>query len=426
MTEEDRTAMPGSPSYLLGVDIGRTRCAAAVRRRAGTGFGPVEVVALDGSARWLPSAIFLGAQGEVLVGAAAERAGAEQPERIARAVLDRVGDDVPVLVAGELYPAENLVAAIAGWVVDVVAEAEGGPPSRLAVTHPPEWGSYRQALLYDALTEAGLPGVTLLPTVTAAAEAHHAETPVPAGSPLVVSLLGGHRADHALLVRNPVAFDVVAHGVTPRAGAAVDDALYRHVVLSATPPAAITGSTDLETTAVLAPQPDPALLVAFRAACATAKERLSAATEVRVPVPHLRTDVTVTRAAFAELAAPVLLPALAATRAMLGKAPTAVVAGGTAKIPLVAALAPGPVLDDPATAAARGAALALAPHAPELPSAVRKPVPDPESEPALFPVLDSTVDGIDVSEEPPPRPPVEVVPLEPPARGFRFGRRGAR
>ncbi|SER46022.1 Hsp70 family protein [Actinokineospora terrae] len=420
--------MPGSPPYVLGVDIGRTRCAAAVRRRVGAGFGPVEVVALDGSARWLPSAIFLGPQGEVLVGAAAERAGVEQPDRIARAVLDRVGDDVPVLVAGELYPAENLVAALVGWVVDVVADAEGGPPSRLAVTHPPEWGSYRRGLLADALADAGLPGVVLLPTVTAAAEAHHAETPVPAGTPLVVSLLGGHRADHALLVRNPVAFDVVAHGVTPRAGAAVDDALYRHVVTSATPPAAITGGTDLETTAVLTRQPDPALLTAFRAACATAKERLSAATEVRVPVPHLRTDVTVTRAELVDLAAPVLLPALAATRAMLGQAPTAVVAGGTAKIPLVASLAPGPVLDDPATAAARGAALALAPVAPlpELPAAAVKPLPDPESEPALFPVLDSTVDGLDVTDDPPPRPPIEVIPLEPPPRRFRLGRRGDR
>ncbi|GAA2962507.1 Hsp70 family protein [Actinokineospora diospyrosa] len=418
------------PSYLLGVDVGRTRCAAAVRRRVGAGFDQPDVVALEGSARWLSSAIFLGAQGDLLVGAAAELAAARQPERFARALLDRVGDDVPVLLAGELYPAENLVAALVGWVVDVVAEAEGGAPERIAVTHPPEWGTYRRGLLHDALADAGLPGVVLLPTVVAAAEAHHAEVPVETGTPLVVTLLGGHRADHALLMRNPIAFDVVAHHVTPRAGAAVDDALYRHVVAAvAPPPPSIAGSSDLETTAVLPAQPDCALLSAFRTACATAKERLSSAAEVRVPVPHLRTDVTITRAVFTELAAPVLLPALATTRALLGGAPTAVIAGGTAKIPLVAHLAPGPVLDDPAAAAARGAVLALAPIArPALPPTA---VPDPESAPSLMPVLRSDVDGLegvagDVVEEPPPRPPVEVVALEPPPRRFALARRGAR
>ncbi|MBM7769890.1 molecular chaperone DnaK (HSP70) [Actinokineospora baliensis] len=416
------------PSYLLGVDVGRTRCAAAVRRRAGSGYGAADVVALEGSARWLSSAIFLGAQGDLLAGAAAEQAGARQPECFARALLDRVGDDVPVLLAGQLYPAENLVAALVGWVVDVVAEAEGGSPERIAVTHPPEWGTYRRGLLRDALADAGLPGVVLLPTVVAAAEAHHADVPVGTGSPLVVTLLGGHRADHALLMRNPVAFDVVAHHVTPRAGAAVDDALYRHVVAAVAPPASIAGSADLETTAVLPAQTDHVPHTALRTACGTAKERLSSAAEVRVPVPHLRTDVTVSRAEFTELAAPVLLPALAATRALLGTATTAVIAGGTAKIPLVAHLAPGPVLDDPATAAARGAVLALAPlPRPALPATT---VPDPESAPSLMPVLASDMDGsgdvVAVVEQPPPRPPVEVVALEPPPRRFALARRGTR
>ncbi|WP_026426034.1 Hsp70 family protein [Actinokineospora inagensis] len=402
-------------SYVLGVDIGRTRCAAAVRRRDADGHHPVDVVALDGPARWLPTALFLGESGEVLVGTAAERAGGQHPDRLARGVLDRVGDDVPVLLGGELYPAENLVAAVVGWVVDVAGDAEGEAPERIAVTHPPEWGAYRRGLLHEALAAAGLPGVTLLPTVTAAAEAHQADNPLRPGSALAVTLLGGHRAEHALLRRNQSAFEVVAHHVTSQAGAALDDALHRHVIDKLGPPDDTAVIIDGPHGPVSRPNmPAPGLLSAFRLACASAKERLSVATEVRIPVPHLRADLTVTRHDFTELAAPVLLPALSTTRAFLAQASVGVIAGGTARIPFVAEVAP--VLDDPATAAARGAALALAPI-PVLPRQIaRSTVDGAPSDPRLTPARRSTVDLMD---EPPPRPPVEVEPLEPPPSRFR-------
>ncbi|PPK64046.1 Hsp70 family protein [Actinokineospora auranticolor] len=411
--------------YVLGVDVGRTRGAAAVCRRAPGGRGPAEVVALDAGARWVPAVIGLAPDGAVLVGRAADKLAASRPDLVARAVVDRVGDDTAILLGGDLYPAETLLAALVTWIVDVVAEAEGGPPERLAVTHPPEWGNLRRGLLRDALRDAGFPGAVLIPTVVAAAEAHHAVARLAAGEELVVALFGGHLVEHAVLRRTPAAFDLVAHHVTPDAGAAVDDVLARHVLA-----AAEHAERHDHTVPDLAAAAGPALL---RTACATAKERLSTATEVRVPVPHLRTDVTVTRARFDELVHPLLVPAITATRTLLARAPaeaTAVLAGGTARIPLVAALADSPVLDDPATAPARGAALAVSPREPAEPPRLGPAGPlvrDPESAPGLVPVdqagpTPAPMSTMDVSDEPPPRPPVRITPLRPP-RG-RFARQG--
>ncbi|WP_018686443.1 Hsp70 family protein [Actinokineospora enzanensis] len=410
--------------YVLGVDIGRTRGVAAVRRRLpGGGFDAPEIGRLDGGTRWVSSVLVLAGDGEVLVGQAAERAAAEHPDRVARSVVDRVGDDTAVLLGGELYPAENLLAALVAWIVDTVADAEGEQPERLALTHPPDWGPYRRGLLHDALTAAGLPGVVLVPTVVAAAEAYQDTAPLAAGSTIVVTLLGGHRVEHAVLRRTQNAFELVGQHVTTDAGAALDDALARYVLAHVAAHPGPTDHTvpDIRATRSMAP---------FRAACVTAKERLSVATEVRVPVPHLGTDVAVTRARFDELAHPLLAPAITATRALLARAPAdtvAVLAGGTARVPLVAALSDCAVLDDPGGAAARGAALAISPR-PELRrigSGNAVAVPDPESDPHLprVPVLPAALSTVDVPDEPPPRPPVHVTPPRQPSGRFPRPRR---
>ncbi|GLZ36415.1 Hsp70 family protein [Actinokineospora sp. NBRC 105648] len=378
-------------SYVLGVDVGRSRGAAAVRRRAAGGYGAPEVVPLDGGARWTPAVLFVAGDGEVLVGPAAERLAADQPDRVARAVADRVGDDTAVLLGGELYPAETLFAAVVAWVVDLVAEREGGEPDRLAVTHPPEWGSYRRALLREALRAAGLPGALLIPTVVAAAEARHEREPVRAGSAVVVSLVGGLRVEHAVLRRTPTAFDLVTHHAPDvDAGAVLDDLLADHVLAAAPPPDPDLTLPDVLT--ALPSTPTTAAMATFRTACTAAKERLSVAAEVRVPVPHLRTDVTVTRAEFAELAHPVLGPTATAIRALLARTPpdtTVVLAGGTARVPLLATLTDCLVDDDPATAPARGAALAAAPpHRARNDFATRgdpRPHPASQSSPGFHP-----------------------------------------
>ncbi|GGS26521.1 hypothetical protein [Actinokineospora fastidiosa] len=196
--------------YVLGVDVGRTRGAAAVCRRDGA---PVVV-----DADVLP--LLAVADGEVVTGAAAL---ALPVGSVAADLLDHVGDDVPVLLDGVAYTAHDLLATLIAAIADRVVDGEGAPPDRVAVTHPPEWGTYRRGLFRDALAAAGYPGALLLPTVVAAAEAEHFRSPLSPGQSLGVALLGGRRVEYALLHRGPTAFDLAGHTVLPdTAGADLD------------------------------------------------------------------------------------------------------------------------------------------------------------------------------------------------------------
>ena len=48
----------------------------------------------------MPSVLFLKPDGEFLVGEAAERRGVTEPDRLAREFKRRIGDHVPIMVAG--------------------------------------------------------------------------------------------------------------------------------------------------------------------------------------------------------------------------------------------------------------------------------------------------------------------------------------
>jgi molecular chaperone DnaK (HSP70) len=371
--------------YVVGIDIGSTRVAAAICRRAGASWAEPQVVCLA------DSVLHVAADTTVRIGLDSAGVTAE-PHRVAHGFLRRVGDDVPFLLGDELYTPEALAAATAGWVVDQVADVEGEEPERIALTHPPDWGPYRRGLLHGALHEAGMPGALLLPSPVAAAESHLVRERVETGTIMAVCRLGAEHVDTAVLRRGPAAFEVVAFGepVEPFAGAAIDDVLAEHV------------GAEVE-----------------RAVLVRAKEMLSTAPEVTIP---LAGDlVRITRAEFDRLIRPLLAASLAPLR-RYEPVPTVLLAGGTARIPLAAELAAEAqdcrvVVDpDPGTAVCRGAALAARPPAPAPPesTALVPRVPG-------LPELDA--DEVYDAEPAPPRPPVVLTPLEPPKRRFVKGGR---
>ncbi|HET6501641.1 MAG TPA: Hsp70 family protein [Amycolatopsis sp.] len=372
--------------YVLGVDIGSTRIAAAICRRARGGWTEPEVLRLT------ESVLYVADDATVHVGL--DDVGTPvEADRVARGFLRRIGDEVPFLLGDELYTPEALTAAAAGWVTDLVAEAEGAEPERIALTHPPGWGPYRRGLLLDALHEAGLPGALLLPSPVAAAESLVIRERVEVGSMMSVCRLGGEYVDTAVLRRNPATFEMIAHGAPPgpQAGAAIDDLLAEHVG----------GEAD-------------------RSRCVRAKEMLSMAPDVTIPTPSELARIS--RVEFERLIRPLLTASLAPLR-RYDSVSTVLLAGGTARIPLVAQLAAESfdgrvVVDpDPGTAVCRGAALAARPPAEALPesTALVPRVPN-------LPEIDA--DEVYDLEPAPPRPPVVLTPLELPKRRFvRGGRR---
>ncbi|WP_116046909.1 Hsp70 family protein [Amycolatopsis palatopharyngis] len=398
--------------YVLGIDVGGSRTTAAVSRYTGDTWAEAQPLTLDGD-RFVESVLYLSPDG-VLAGRDARRAGAHDPSRMASGFLRRIGDDVPYVLGDVYYGAETLTAALAGWVADRAAEQESGEATRVAVTHPPDWGGYRRALLHDALDAAGLPGALLLPAPVAAAEDHRARAELAAGAVLAVCRVGGEQVETTALRRTQAGFELLGQSAAtdPLGGARLDDLLTEHVLDRLGEPA-----------------PDSATLAELRLACVAAKERLSSVAEVTVPAPFAPVGgILLHRTDFERLIRPtveMIVAQLTGTVANVQAGPPAVaiLTGGGARVPLVTELlqdaldCPVAVEADPAHALCRGAAVAARPP-------VRGRVLDEQPLPSTSLVTQSRelslAEEDDELGEPPPRPPVEITPLQPPRQ--RFGR----
>src|SRR4051794_17961509 len=134
--------------YELGVDLGTTFTAAAVRE----GDEPV-MVGLGNRALQVPSVLFRTDTG-FLVGEAAERRGSVEPRRLVREFKRRLGDPVPILVDGAPFSPEMLSGTLLRWVVDAVTRRQGEPPAGLVLTHPASWGQYKLDVLREVVTLA--------------------------------------------------------------------------------------------------------------------------------------------------------------------------------------------------------------------------------------------------------------------------------
>lgn len=426
----------------MGIDLGDTCIRAAVARAGEHSEAAAHVVRLDADGGppqpehdgSISTALHLGPDGSVLVGRAAEAMVERDPRRVTRGFVSRVGDVVPVVLPEGPYPAEILVATVVGWVADEVAAVEGTGPERIAVTHPPHWGTHRCGALHAALEDAGLPGVLLIPSAVAAAHAYAQCEHVGADAVLGFGRIGRAHFDAALLRATTSGFDLLsAAGRSPsQPGMRIDDLLLRHAL----------GKAGHE-------KPESAdlpgrVLARLRAECEHAKRRLSVERQAVLPVPGPGRGETIQvelgRAEFERLAKPVLRTMLDALRHTVGAVGTAdpaavLVSGGTARIPLVRELG-GTLLgdkivvdDDHSSTLCRGAALAArggsapmdrpagnADSAPEGTSTALVGYGRREQAVAAY-------DGDPIGPAP-DRPPIEVTTLDPPKRKpkLRFGR----
>ena len=403
--------------YRLGVDLGTTWTAAAVTRPG----GGVEVVGLGNRAAVVPSLVLVKADGEVLVGEAAARRGAMEPERLAREFKRRLGDPTPVLVGGSPWSADGLTGLLLRRVVDQVAALEGGPPDALAVAHPANWGEFKQDLLRQAVARADLAvpadRVVLVSEPEAAAAHYAAQQRVAPGSVVAVYDLGGGTFDVAVLRKTATGWEILGEpqGVERLGGIDFDAAVFGHVVAAL--------GLDVDRYPAVA-------LARLRADCVEAKELLSSDTAVTVPatVDGRHREVRLTRSEFEAMVRGPLSATTTALRQALRSADVApdavdavLLVGGSSRIPLVGQLVSHelarPIAIDahPKHAVALGTALHAPtpapprpapppPPPPVVPASVPAPaVPPAPSSPASVPAMSAHVQ--------PPRPPPAVQPL---------------
>jgi len=353
-------------SYFLGVDLGTTYTAAAIRRDDRT-----EISALSDRSPAVPSVLLLDDDGTIHVGDAANRRAIARPDRVAREFKRRFGDPAPLIVGGTPYGADLLTARLLRWVVDLVSQREGRPPEGMAVTHPANWGSYKLELLRQAVHHADLDRVTECLTITepqAAATWYASHERVEPGTAVAVYDLGGGTFDAAVLRRTADGFELLGspEGIERLGGIDFDAAVFGHVV------GTLGDAWDR------LDEDDAAVQVAvagLRRECVEAKEALSADTQASIPVvlPGIHTDVRLTRSEFEEMIRPPLVETVGALRRALRSAKLepeqvdkVLLVGGSSRIPLVAEVVGAalgrPIAVDahPKNAVALGAALAAA------------------------------------------------------------------
>lgn len=354
--------------YLLGIDVGTTRTAAAVIHA-----GTVEMVTLGDHSVDIPSVVYVAPDGGLLFGEAAERRALTEPDRVAREFKRRIGDPTPIPLGEQSFAPEQLSALLAEHVVDVVARTEGGAPDRIAVTHPASWGMHKCDLFAAALAERGLT-VTFLTEPQAAALHYATNERVEPGATVAVYDLGGGTFD-AAVVRKEAAgggFTLLGRpeGVEQLGGADFDQAVVDHVRDAV--PAAFEGLDETDPNALSA-------MARLRRDCREAKEALSADTEVSIPVwlGEVRTTVRLHRSDFEERIRPRLEESVEALQRAIASAGLAasgpsvvLLVGGSSRVPLVAELVstglgrPVQVDADPKNTIAKSAVVALGPPDP--------------------------------------------------------------
>jgi molecular chaperone DnaK len=320
-------------AYVLGIDVGTTFSAAAVNRG-----GRIEAVSLGSVAQAIPSVVAVRTSGEeVLVGEPAETRALSEPDRSAKQFKRRVGDDVPIVLGGVPYGAEALTAYVIRFIVDLVTEREGGPPTSVVLTYPANWSAFKREILAEAARLAGLRHADLLAEPQAAAIAYAARERVADGAVLAVYDFGGGTFDVALLRRTGDGFELLGQpgGMDRLGGIDFDQAVFAHADVSVD--GAASRAAD-----------DPSAhraLARLRADCVTAKQQLSTDTDAIIPVmlPAVQTEVRITRDEFEAMIEPrvretieVLERTVADAGLQLDEVGSVLLVGGSSHIPLVA------------------------------------------------------------------------------------------
>ena len=375
--------------YALGIDVGTTFTAAAVWRDE-----RVEVVALEAHRVTVPTVIAVEGD-ELRYGSGAISRGITNPDSAAREFKRRLGDSVPIFLAGAPYSADRLVALFARWVYDTVVAQTGETPTSVAVTHPANWTEFQRHLLSTALEQAGVPSAALIPEPQAATIDFGSVAHMEPGQLVLVYDLGGGTFDVAILQRDAEGFTSVGvpAGVERLGGIDFDEAVFEHVL----------GYVPQEVIEQARNDPTGRLgLAQLRARCVEAKESLSSDVSVDIPVllPGLSSTVRLTRQELEDMVRPMLRQTVELAQQALDRAQVSseqlsavLLVGGSSRIPLVSELvgstlgAPVRVDAHPKLVVARGAARWAATQ----PANTATPAPSRRARP-VAPIMDDDDD----------------------------------
>jgi molecular chaperone DnaK (HSP70) len=270
--------------YSLGVDLGTTFVAAAIASATS-----VEMFTLGDRSVVTPATVYLREDGTLVTGEAAGLRAVSSPDRVSREFKRRLGNPTPVMLGGQPHTVTALLGTLLRDVVQKVIETEGGPPDRIVLTHPANWGPFRRALFEEVPQHAGLDNPSMVTEPEAAAAHYAASRLLVDGQTVAVYDLGGGTFDATVLRKLPTGVEILGtpEGVERLGGVDFDEAILSHVDYAAD---GALSELDMR---------DPQNIVALarlRQDCILAKEALSVDTETVLPVllPGRHFDVRIT------------------------------------------------------------------------------------------------------------------------------------
>jgi hypothetical protein len=341
---------------LLVVDFGST----VTRALLAWPDGQLAAVAF-GAEEWLPSGVYVGADGVLITGAQGQQRASDDPARYVADPVRRLGRP-SISIGSTTVSPTDLVAAVLRRVWSAACTIAAQAPGRVVVVVPAGWGPRRRTAMTAACAAAGVPAPALVAVPVAAMAVLN--LPAPAGAALVVCDLGSTFAVTVVSATGGGWQVTATADANDGGGAAVDEAVLRFVCdrIAVEDP----GLADRLASPVTADdcREQYRLLTQVRAA----KQRVAAGPAmIPTPLPHL--SVSIDRARLAELSAPVRERAVAAMRTAIeaadlepGQLVAMVCLGGSTPLPgfadalAVAAGAPLLPVERPDIAAMVGAA----------------------------------------------------------------------
>ncbi len=321
-------------TYSLGVDLGTTTSAAALRRSSG-----LEVCRLGDLTATMPSVVLERADGSLLVGEAAADRAPYDPTLVARHVTAHLDDDEPVMLGGRPHDPARLTQALLEAVIDRVRRLHGDRPHDLVLTYPlfPAGGS---PALLERVGAATVGRTMLIPHPVAAAAKLAHDVEIAVGTTVAVLDLGGGTFEATIVRRTDNGFDVVGPpgGLADLGGVEFDDAVFARVDAELGHVLQSVSRDDVDGMAALR---------RLRAACRSAKEWLSSRpdTTVEVALPNLSTWLPIRRADLERdirqslmAAVDVVAQTIAASALAPADVHVALLVGGSSRIPLFAEL----------------------------------------------------------------------------------------
>ena len=329
----------GDNSYVLAVDIGTSRVAAATAGFERDGSISTAPFALGRKGDCVATVVFVSDDGDLLFGDAAERRGVAAPERLVREFKRSIGDGVPIVVGGRTISPETLYAETFASVVDAVTERKGSRPDAISLTHPTAWGTHRLGLIRTALSRLGIDEVSMISEPEAAARQYEATRPLEPGQSIAVYDLGGGTFD-AVVLRKGADSEFASAGepagLDDLGGANFDDSVMQHVITA----------SGLDVATLSVDDPDSRLALSrLRQEAIDAKEALSFDSDATIPVliPPSRSSVRLTRAEFEHMiddaldtTFDVLERAVDSADLTTDQLEAILLIGGSSRIPLVA------------------------------------------------------------------------------------------